>query len=437
MIVAKFGGSSLSDASRFNQVREIINSDSKRRYLVVSAPGKRSPSDIKITDLLLDCHRCVKAGRSFDDEFSMIAIRFQNIAEGLGLTGYLDEKLRKVKRTITQEASRDYIVSRGEYLCAILMAKWLDIPFIDAADVVLFNTDGKFDINGTLPILRDALLSHERAVIPGFYGADKEGIIHAFTRGGSDISGALAAAAVDADLYENWTDVTGFRSADPRIIPDASFISTLTYRELRELSYMGANVMHEEAVFPVRNAGIPTSIRNTGNPQHPGTLIVHSPRQIGRIPAVTGIAGKRGFSTIIIEKNQMNDEIGFGRKVLEVLEKHRINFEHLPTGIDTMCVMVNTAALSRAKKAVLDGIEAAVQPDTLSVQEGIALVTCVGNGLFKKHGTIARLFTAVSEQGIQIRTVFQAPSELSIIIGISEDSLERAITAIYDAFIRE
>ena len=437
MIVAKFGGSSLSDAARFNQVRDIICSDANRRYLVVSAPGKRSSSDIKITDLLLDCHKLVKAGLPFDAEYSMIMIRFQEIAEGLGLTGYLDDKLVKEKTAIKQGASRDYIVSRGEYLCAMLMAKWLDIPFIDAAEAICFDINGKFDMDNTLPMLREALLSQERAVLPGFYGADKEGNIHTFTRGGSDVSGALAAAAVDAELYENWTDVTGFRSADPRIIPDASFISTLTYRELRELSYMGASVMHEEAVFPVRNAGIPTSIRNTGNPQHPGTLIVHSPRQIGKIPAVTGIAGKRGFSTIIIEKNQMNDEIGFGRKVLEVLEKHCINFEHLPTGIDTMCVMVNTAALSKSKKAVLDEIDAAVLPDTLSVQEGIALVTCVGNGLFKKHGTIARLFTAVSEQGIPIRTVFQAPSELSIIIGISEDFLEKAIKAIYDAFIRE
>lgn len=437
MIVAKFGGSSLSDTARFNQVRDIINSDTNRRYLVVSAPGKRSSSDIKITDLLLDCHRFVKAGQPFDAEYSMIMIRFQEIAEGLGLTGYLDDQLFREKTAIKQGASRAYIVSRGEYLCAMLMAKWLDIPFIDAAEVICFSTDGKFDMGNTLTMLREALLSHERAVLPGFYGADKDGNIHTFTRGGSDVSGALAAAAVDAELYENWTDVTGFRSADPRIIPDASFISTLTYRELRELSYMGASVMHEEAVFPVRNAGIPTSIRNTGNPQHPGTLIVHSPRQIGKIPAVTGIAGKRGFSTIIIEKNQMNDEIGFGRKVLGVLENHYINFEHLPTGIDTMCVMVSTAALSRSKKAILDEIDAAVLPDTLSVQEGIALVTCVGNGLFKKHGTIARLFTAVSEQGIPIRTVFQAPSELSIIIGISEDFLEKAIKAIYDAFIRE
>ena len=241
---------------------------------------------------------------------------------------------------------------------------------------------------------------------------------------------------MDADLYENWTDVTGFRAVDPRIIPDASFIVSLTYRELRELSYMGASVMHEEAVFPVRHAGIPTSIRNTGNPQHPGTLILPSPRQIGRLPAVTGIAGKRGFSTIILEKNQMNDEIGFGRKVLSVLEKHHLNFEHLPTGIDALCVMVNSQALNKVRHDVLEEIEQAVHPDVISVQEGIALVACVGAGLFKMHGTIARLFSAVSEQGIQVRTMFQAPSELSIILGVNESDLEKAIVAIYDAFIR-
>ena len=436
MIVAKFGGSSLAEASSFLQVKGIIEASPERRFIVVSAPGKRHGNDAKITDMLLDCHRKAQLGQSFDAEFAGVFSRFQELSKELGLPGALDNELASLRSYIANGTTRDYIVSRGEYLCARLMASWLNIPFVDAKDAVRFDRHGRLMTEETLALLREALLRHERAVLPGFYGADSEGAIHTFTRGGSDISGALAAAAVDADLYENWTDVTGFRAVDPRIIPDASFIVSLTYRELRELSYMGASVMHEEAVFPVRHAGIPTSIRNTGNPQHPGTLILPSPRQIGRLPAVTGIAGKRGFSTIILEKNQMNDEIGFGRKVLSVLEKHHLNFEHLPTGIDALCVMVNSQALNKVRHDVLEEIEQAVHPDVISVQEGIALVACVGAGLFKMHGTIARLFSAVSEQGIQVRTMFQAPSELSIILGVNESDLEKAIVAIYDVFIR-
>ena len=437
MFVAKFGGSSLADAEGFLNVRDIILADEQRTCVVVSAPGKRNDHDLKITDALLDCHHKAQMNQAFDQEFSVVMRRFQQIAKGIGHPGCLDEELLSVKQAIGNGATRDYIVSRGEYFSAVLMAKLLGFNFVDAREVISFTKSGKLNLDLTLQLTRAALLASSPAVLPGFYGADEEGEIHTFTRGGSDVSGALAAAALDADLYENWTDVNGFRSADPRIIPDASYIASLTYRELRELSYMGASVMHEEAVFPVRNAGIPTSIRNTTNPQHPGTLIVHTPRQIGRLPAVTGIAGKRGFSTIILEKNRMNDEIGFGRKVLSVLERHHLNFEHLPSGIDALCVMVNTQHLSKVRPVVLEEIEEAVNPDTIQVQDGIALLACVGAGLFKLHGTIARLFTAVSEQGIPVRTMFQAPSELSIIIGVNESDLETAIKAIYDAFIRE
>lgn len=437
MIVAKFGGSSLADTANFFMVRDIVNADPNRRFVVVSAPGRRNGSDVKITDILLECHHKAQLSQSFDAEFSVVANRFRSIARGLDLDGCLDEELNIVKATIQHGATRDYILSRGEYLCAMLFSAWMDIPFIEAADVVRFNRNGKLLQEETLSLLRNALLSHERAVLPGFYGADEKGDLHVFSRGGSDVSGALAAAAVDADLYENWTDVNGFRSADPRIIPDASFISGLTYRELRELSYMGASVMHEEAVFPVRHAGIPTSIRNTSNPLHPGTLITHSPRLMGRPPAVTGIAGKTGFTTIILEKNQMNDEVGFGRKVLSVLEHHHLNFEHLPTGIDTLCVMLNTQMFSRVKDLVLDEIEDAVSPDSILVKDDLALLACVGAGLFRTSGTIARMFTAIAEQGIAIKTMFQAPSELSMIIGVQESDLEAAIKVIYNAFIRE
>lgn len=438
MIVAKFGGSSLADAAHFHMVKDILALEPRRRYVVVSAPGKRSDTDQKITDLLLTCHNKAQRGASFDAEFALVTERYQDIARELEIDDHIiDSELMEVKSALQTGASISYVASRGEYLCAKLFAKWMNLPFVDAKDIVRFDSLGKLNQAATLRLIKDALKKHRKAVIPGFYGADEESNICTFTRGGSDVSGALVAAALDADLYENWTDVTGFRSADPRIIEDASYISSLTYRELRELSYMGASVMHEDAVFPVRNAGIPTSIRNTANPHHPGTMIVHSLRQIGKLPAVTGIAGKRGFTTIILEKMKMNDEIGFGRKVLSVLEKHRVNFEHLPTGIDALCVMVNTETLNSKREVIMEEIEDAVHPDAISVQEGIALVACVGAGLFKLHGTIARLFTAVAEQGITIRTMFQAPSELSIIIGVDEHHLEAAIKAIYDAFIRE
>lgn len=436
MIVAKFGGSSLADTDDFLRARDILAADPGRRYVVVSAPGKRNEHDVKITDILLDCHHRAQLNQTIDSEYAVLNRRFRAIARGLGLEGCLDGDLAKIKADITEGATRDFIVSRGEYLCARLFAEWLCLPFIDATEVIRFNQFGKLDLDHTLRLLRGRLLAFEKAVIPGFYGADSQGQVHTFTRGGSDVTGALAAAATDADLYEKWTDVTGFRAADPHIVPDASYIASLTYRELRELSYMGASVMHEEAVFPVRRADIPTRIKNVFDPEHPGTIITHSPCQNPRLPAVTGIAGKRGFSTIILEKNQMNDEISFGRKVLSVLENHHISFEHLPTGIDALCVMVSSKSLLKIKETILDEIEQAVHPDTISLQEGIALVSCVGMGIFKMQGTIARLFTAVSNQGIAIRTMFQAPSDLSIIIGVNEEDLEAAIRAIYDAFIR-
>ncbi|HSK67938.1 MAG TPA: aspartate kinase [Candidatus Limnocylindria bacterium] len=436
MIVAKFGGTSLADAAAFLRVRDILRADSDRRYVVVSAPGKRGPEDRKVTDLLLLCHRKAANGEDFSAEFDSVTERFGDIAAALHTQPLPRAELERIRGAVAAGASRDYVASRGEYLCARLAAQWLDMAFVDAACCVRFHPDGRLDDQETHRLLRESLLAHEYAVLPGFYGADAAGEIHTFSRGGSDVSGALAAAAVDADLYENWTDVTGFRSADPRIVPDATYISSLTYRELRELSYMGATVLHEDAIFPVRRAGIPTGIRNTFDPLHPGTTIRQAMRTQGKVPMLTGIAGKRGFSVIVIEKDRMNEEIGFGRKVLSVLERHGVNFEHLPTGIDALCVMARTAALSPARADILAEIEREVQPDTMSVQDGVALVACVGAGMFKQHGTIARLFTAVAEQGIAIRTMFQAPSELSVIIGVGEEDLERAVRALYDAFIR-
>lgn len=437
MIVSKFGGSSLAEAANFLQVRTILREDPERRYIVVSAPGKRHEDDQKITDLLLSCHQLAQDGQAFEDVFSQVADRFQCIAQGLGKPGLLEKQLETVHAALQQSASRAFIASRGEYLCAVLMASFLELPFVDAADIIRFDAQGRLMKTETQDLIRHRLLHMERAVVPGFYGADMDGNIHTFSRGGSDISGALLAAALNAELYENWTDVTGFRATDPGIIPDASIILQLTYRELRELSSLGAKVLHEESVYPVRHAGIPTCIRNTGNPGHPGTLILPSPRQTNRIPAVTGIAGKGGYSTITLEKNQMHQDLGFGRKVLAILEKHQLHFEHLPTGLDALCVVLDTRALAAVRQPVLAEIEETVKPDYLNVADGLALVTCVGAGLFKVHGNIARLFTAVSEQGISIRSIFQSPSELSVIIGVAQEYLEKAIIAIYNAFLRE
>ncbi len=434
MIVAKFGGSSLCDAAQFEQVRRILNADPTRQFVVVSAPGKRDSADQKITDLLIACHQLAAGQKPIDPVFSVISQRYQQIAELLGEPGFLDEDLAAIRQEIQKGASLPYTLSRGEFLCAKLMAKWLDRPFVDAAGLLCFSRDDKLDEEVTGQAIRAALLPLKDAVIPGFYGADSGGVIHTLSRGGSDTSASLIAAALDADLLEVWTDVTGFRAADPRIVPDAQYISSLTYRELRELSYMGATVLHEEAVFPVRKAGIPTSIRNTNDPLHPGTLITY--RSQARIPVVTGIAGKKGFSMVVLEKNHMNNEVGFGRKVLAIFERHGINFEHLPTGIDALCVLVATEPFSAKREVILREIEETVSPDTLHTEDHIALVACVGAGMFRQYGTAARLITAVSEQGIGIRTMLQAPSELSIILGVDDASLATTVKAIYNAFIR-
>ncbi len=434
MIVAKFGGSSLSDVAQFEQVRRILSTDPERRFVVVSAPGKRDEGDQKITDLLIACHQLASIHQPISPVFDVIAQRYQDISLGLGLDGFLDEDLATIQVAIEAGASLAFTVSRGEYLCAKLLAKWLDYTFVDAATLLQFHYHDRLDEEATNEAVRKALLPLSYAVIPGFYGADGRGDIHTLSRGGSDTSAALIAGAIDAELLEIWTDVTGFRAADPRIVPDAHYIASLTYRELRELSYMGATVLHEEAVFPVRKAGIPTSIRNTADPLHPGTLITY--RSQAKIPVVTGIAGKKGFTMVVLEKNRMNDEVGFGRKVLTVFEHHGINFEHLPTGIDAMCVMVASEPFQAKKDAIIREIEEVVRPDTIHTEDHIALVACVGVGMFRQYGTTARLITAVSEQGISIRTMLQAPSELSIILGVDDENLNSTVRAIYDAFIR-
>ena len=435
MIVTKFGGSSLADAAQFIKVKHILDMDSERKYVVPSAPGKRGPGDDKITDLLYASHALAAEGKPCRHLLERIWGRYEEIAQELGVDMDFSGEFAVISDALRSGASREYAASRGEYLNGKLLSRYLGIPFVDAAEVVRFTHDGKLMEEETNALIGARLRDLPRAVVPGFYGAEADGTIRTFSRGGSDVSGALVARAVNADVYENWTDVTGFRMADPRIVPDAQYISTLTYRELRELSYMGATVLHEDAVFPVRKAGIPTNIRNTNDPKHPGTMIRANAGQ-DNAHIITGIAGHKGFSIVSVEKDMMNAELGFGRRVLQAFEEYSINFEHLPTGIDTMCVVVHEKELAPHKEEVLARIRELVNPDQVTVSDHLALIATVGRGMVRAFGTAARLFTAISSQGISIHTIDQGSSELNIIVGVDEDDFEAAVKAIYDTFVR-
>ena len=434
--VVKFGGSSLADAEHFLQVKAIIEADPSRRYVVPSAPGKRNNTDTKVTDMLYNCYQMVSEGEDFTNEFAKIEERYNLIIDGLGLDLDLTSEFTAIKNAFTLHAGSDYAASRGEYLNGIILAKLLGYDFMDAAKVIKFTETGAFDPEKTNIILSDRLTRHERAVIPGFYGSMPNGTIKTFSRGGSDITGSIVARAVSATLYENWTDVSGFLMSDPRIVKDPCPIQTITYRELRELSYMGAGVLHEDAIFPVRFAGIPINIRNTNDPSAAGTMILPSAPVDSCEHVITGIAGKKGFSVITIEKDQMNAEIGFGRKVLEVIEKEGVTFEHMPSGIDTMCVIVSSNMTDKQKKNIIAGINIACEPDTLHVEDGLALIAVVGRGMVSAKGTAARVFSSVSNADINIKMIDQGSSEISIILGVDEWDFEKALKAIYEEFVK-
>jgi len=431
--VVKFGGTSLADAGQFKKVRDIILSDESRRYVVPSAPGKRFPDDEKITDLLYACYDAATKGQDIEPIFTKITERFDGIIAGLGLDLSLKEEYDTIKYALLHKAGRDYAASRGEYLSGLILSKYLGYDFIDAAEVIFFNDNGTFDAERTNELLSERLSKHKTAVIPGFYGSMPNDTIKTFPRGGSDITGAIVARAVQADLYENWTDVSGFLMADPRVVKNPRVIDIITYRELRELSYMGATVLHEDSIFPVRFAGIPINIRNTNDPSAACTMIVpqtSSPSEY----IITGIAGKKGFSVITIEKDMMNSELGFGRRVLEVLEKNQISFEHLPSGIDTMCVVVATSALEKCRETIVNGICAVTEPESVYIEDGLALIAVVGRGMIRKKGTAARILTAVASRGINVRMIDQGSSELNIIIGVDDSDFEEAMRAIYEEF---
>ena len=434
--VLKFGGSSLADAEQFKKVAEIIKSEPERRYVVASAPGKRFSGDIKVTDLLYECYELAVNEEDITPVFDALEDRYNTIIKDLGIELDLTEAFEKIKMSLRHNSGRDYIASRGEYLNAMILAKYLGFDFIDAKKLIFFKEDGTFDAEKTNDIAREKLLKYEYAVIPGFYGSMPNGTIKTFSRGGSDITGSIVARATNADLYENWTDVSGFMMADPRIVKDPCAINTITYRELRELSYMGATVLHEEAIFPVRYANIPINIRNTNAPEDAGTMIVASSTDYDTEKVITGVAGKKGFSVITIEKDMMNSEVGFGRKVLEILEDNEISFEHLPSGIDNMSIVLSTSSIENRKEKLLNTLARNVKADSVVVEDGLALIAIVGRGMVKAKGTAARVFDSISNAGINIKMIDQGSSEISIIVGIEEHDFEKALSAIYAEFVK-
>lgn len=432
--VVKFGGSSLASARQFKKVGDIIRADKSRRYVVPSAPGKRNDKDEKVTDLLYQCYDAASQGGSYKKILEKIKGRYEEIIEGLNLNVNLEHEFAAIEENFIHKAGRDYAASRGEYLNGILMAAYLGYEFIDAAEVIFFDENGNFDSEATNRELAERLEHIEKAVIPGFYGSKADGTIKTFSRGGSDITGSIVARAIHADLYENWTDVSGFLVADPRVIKNPEVIETITYRELRELSYMGASVLHEDAIFPVRKEGIPINIRNTNRPEDKGTLIVESTCRKPRY-TIIGIAGKKGFCSINIEKAMMNAEVGFGRKVLEVFEKYGISFEHMPSGIDTMTVFVHQSEFEEYEQSVIAGIHRLVEPDFLELESDLALIAVVGRGMRATRGTAGRIFSALAHARVNVKMIDQGSSELNIIIGVKNADFEAAIKAIYDIFV--
>ncbi len=432
--VVKFGGSSLASAEQFMKVGDIIRSDAERKFVVPSAPGKRNSKDTKVTDMLYACYAAAEAGEDFKAQLKAIKARYEEIIEGLGLALSLEEEFKIIEKQFKEKAGDNYAASRGEYLNGIIMAAYLGYEFVDAATVIFFSENGEFDGEKTKKILSERLKKTERAVIPGFYGAYEDGRVKTFSRGGSDITGSIVAGAIKADVYENWTDVSGFLVADPRIIDAPPGIDTITYRELRELSYMGATVLHEDAIFPVRKEGIPINIRNTNSPLDEGTWIVESTCQKAKY-VITGIAGKKGFCAVNIEKDMMNSQIGFGRKVLQAFEDNGISFEHVPSGIDTMTVFVHQDEFMDKEQKVVSALHRLADPDMVDIESDLALIAVVGRGMKSMRGTAGRIFSALAHANVNVRMIDQGSSELNIIIGVSDEDFDNAIRAIYNIFV--
>lgn len=429
----KFGGSSLASAEQFKKVKNIILSEEERRFVVPSAPGKRFSDDIKVTDLLYRCHGEAKVGMDFTHTLDTIKSRYEEIIKGLDLDLSLDDEIAVIAENLKKGTSIDYIASRGEYLNGIVLAKCLGYEFIDSAEVILFDENGKFLSEETNEKLSARLSTMDNAVLPGFYGSMPNGEVKTFSRGGSDVTGAILARAIRADVYENWTDVSGFLAADPRIVENPEVIEVITYKELRELSYMGAGVLHESVIFPVRKEGIPVNIRNTNAPEDKGTMIVESTCHVPG-HTITGIAGKKGFASVNIDKDKMNSEVGFGRKVLEVFENNGISFEHMPSGIDTMTVFVNMEQFIPKEQLVLSQLHQAVHPDSIELEADLALIAVVGRGMKNSTGCASKIFKALAEANVNIKMIDQGSSEMNIIVGVRNSDFNNTIKAIYKAF---
>ncbi len=435
-IVCKFGGSSVADSNQFKKVRSIVESDPRRSIIVPSAPGKRVSSEAKLTDLLYLSHEMASIGTDFSGPFSMIKSRFLEIEKELGLPSTLEEALDALRKELLDGCSRDFVASRGEFLNGLLMAQYLEATFLDPKDCVFINASGTVEPT-TYEVLGKLLADKtKRYVIPGFYGVDAKGRVKTFSRGGSDISGAIAARAADAELYENWTDVSGLLMADPRIVDNPRPMEEVTYREIRELSYMGASVFHDEAILPVRQVGIPICIKNTNAPDHPGTRIV--PKLSPRVEAATeiaGIAGKRSFSMVCLEKSLMNKEVGFAQRALAVLERNGVSFEHCPSSIDGFNIIIEKSQLGDKADVIVEEIQRQVSPDKIELVPELALIAIVGEGMSNQIGTAAKAFCALRDAGVNVRVINQGASELNIIVGVVPNDYENAVRALYRAYV--
>ena len=433
--VAKFGGSSVADALQIGKIKNIIEKDPDIHYVVVSAPGKRFSDDSKVTDLLYLCKAHIEHNLPYQQIFQVICDRFMAVEVNLGVNVGLKEEFEEIRKNLEAGASADYIASRGEHLNAMLIAAYLGFDFVDSSRIVRFDEKGRFMEELTNKEIAEKLKHHERAVIPGFYGAKVDGTIKTFSRGGSDITGALVARAVGAYVYENWTDVSGFLMADPRIVKDPKPISTVSYKELRELSYMGASVLHEDAIYPARIANIPINIRNTNEPENPGTMITSEPAKLEEGQIIAGIAGSKDFTVITMYKALLSSERGFIRKMSGVLEDFDIPIEHIPSGVDTLSVVISNKQLGGKLEDILDEFERQLKPDHMEVSDDIALIATVGAGMSLRTGVSAKLFTALAEKKVNIRMIDQGSSEMNIIVGVENKDFEKAIQAIYGAFV--
>ena len=432
--VAKFGGSSVADALQINKIKNIIENDDDIKYVVVSAPGKRFKEDSKVTDLLYLCMSQIEHNIRFEQVFQVICDRYVSEKINLKVDTDVQSEFDVIEKALREGTTADYIASRGEYLNAMIIADFLGYDFVDAAGMVKFSAKGKFLEKETDEAIREELAKHEKAVIPGFYGSKPDGSIKTFSRGGSDITGALVAKAVGADVYENWTDVSGFLAADPRIVDNPRPIAQISYKELRELSYMGASVLHEDAIYPARAADIPINIRNTNKPEDPGTLITAEPGTLEEGQVITGIAGRKDFTVINMYKNQMSDLRGFIRKIAAIFEEHDIPIEHMPSGVDTLSIVVSNSYLGEGIEDIIEDIRNQLKPDTLDYQEDVALIATVGHGMSSRMGTAAKLFTSLAEANVNIKMIDQGSSEMNIIVGVENSDFETSVKAIYGAF---